>query len=105
VAITDDLRSLEATDVLYLALQDAPRADGFRPTLIYRGRLRQALSGNWVFDASTGANGVAAVILGTEGDTWTSSDSPAAGLQVTIEFPGTLGSAVVGAVIPADLVT
>jgi hypothetical protein len=57
-------------------------------TEVFRGRLRQALTGGvWVFNTSTGQNGVLGFTLGGIDGTWSSSESPAAGLQVTITRP------------------
>jgi len=52
---------------------------------VFRGRLRQALNGDWVFNASTGQNGVVGFLLGGVGN-WSSSESPATGLQITMTF-------------------
>src|SRR5439155_17076096 len=54
-------------------------------TEVFRGRLRQALNGDWVFNASTGQNGVVGFLLGGVGN-WSSSESPATGLQITMTF-------------------
>jgi hypothetical protein len=53
---------------------------------VYRGRLRQSLNGEWVFNASTGQNGAVGFILGTVNNAWGSAESPVAGLQVTITY-------------------
>ena len=51
--------------------------------------MRQALNGNWVFNASTGQNGVVGFDLGgvgVPGTRWNSAESPATGIQVTIDY-------------------
>lgn len=74
-----------------------------------QGRLRQALSGDWVFNASTGQNGVVGFMLGSVGSNWNSSESPATGLQITITFqlaataPNPINEVIVlTSVIPTD---
>jgi len=112
MAVADDLKQLSAEEVLYLTLtrwavpppdlnlgQGVMLAQG--PMVVYRGRLRQALSGNWVFDTSVGTNGVTALLLGAVAGTWASTDTPAGGLHVTIT--DTWGSVDISAVIPKDL--
>jgi hypothetical protein len=88
MALTDDLNKLAAQDVVYLTRTfSAPGSGGQQAQQsieVFRGRLRQALNGDWVFNASTGQNGVVGFILGAVGNSWNSSESPAAGLQVTI---------------------
>jgi hypothetical protein len=82
---------------------------GHGPTEVFRGRLRQALSGDWVFNASTGQNGVVGFMLGSVGSNWNSSESPATGLQITITFqlaataPNPINEVIVlTSVIPTD---
>ena len=60
---------------------------------MFRGRLRQALNGNWVFNASTGQNGVVGFDLGppggaatSTGANWSSSETPTTGVQVFISY-------------------
>jgi len=95
MALTDDLNKLAAQDVVYLTrtstlivpgLGAGPAVNG--STEVFRGRLRQALNGDWVFNASTGQNGVVGFILGAVGgqSSWSSSESPATGLQITVTF-------------------
>jgi hypothetical protein len=85
MALTDDLNRLAAQDVVYLT-RTLSVPDGSRggSTEVFRGRLRQALNGDWVFNASTGQNGVVGFMLGGVNNYWSSSESPASGLQVTI---------------------
>jgi hypothetical protein len=108
MAVIDDLNRLAAQDVVYLAKTlsgGAVQAPGFS-TEVFRGRVRQALDGNWVFNASTGQNGVVGFMLGSTGQNlWTSSDLPASGLQVTVQFgAGQQVSEVIAltSLIPAD---
>jgi hypothetical protein len=86
MAVSDDLNRLAAEDVVYLT-RTYPSTTGFQrgaSTEVFRGRLRQALNGDWVFNASTGQNGVVGFVLGSVGTSWNSSESPATGIQVTI---------------------
>ena len=118
MALDDDLRRLAAEDVLYLSLSaltssggpfpEPSASDAVSATVVYRGRLRQALNGNWVFNTSTGTNGVAGILLGPSAtdNSWASSESPASGLQLTIMVPpATQAVIVIGTVIPTDLAT
>jgi len=92
MALTDDLNRLAAQDIVYLtrtfsAMPMGMAGGGPGSTEVFRGRLRQALDGNWVFNASTGQNGVVGFMLGSVNpNSWNSSESPASGLQVTITF-------------------
>jgi hypothetical protein len=84
MALIDDLNRLAAQDVVYLS-----RTLLNGPTEVLRGRLRQALNGNWVFNASTGQNGAVGFDLGPAGaggNQWSSSESPAGGIQVFISY-------------------
>ena len=121
MALSDDLKTLADEDVLYLTWtlspvveESLPNPGPPPPVLVYRGRLRQAISGNWIFDSSTGASGATGLVLGTENISWTSAESPASGLQVTIAWPLDAPTGVeltmqqvvvIGTVIPADLAT
>jgi hypothetical protein len=84
MAVIDDLKQLAAEDVVYLTRRVTSPLGAGSSTEVYRGRVRQALSGDWVFNASTGQNGAVGFILGGVGLSWTSTESPAAGIQVTI---------------------
>ena len=116
MALPDDLNRFAQLDVAYLTIAISPLATEIpASTIIFRGRLHQALSGNWVFNTSTGQNGVAGIILGTPGGNWTSVETPAGGLQITITnalvnlagLPGGGGGVAetitLMSVIPADL--
>lgn len=83
MAVADDLRKLAAEDVVYFTKTYA--TTGARPpTEVLRGRVRQAVNGEWIFVASVGVNGVVGVVLGTVSETWGSFESPVQGLNVTI---------------------
>lgn len=90
MALADDLNKLGAQEVVYLTRTfEGPAAGGglTGSREVFRGRLRQALNGDWVFNASTGQNGVVGFVLGgVDQNSWTSSESPATGLQITIDF-------------------
>jgi hypothetical protein len=114
MALPDDLNRFAQLDVAYLTIAISPLATEIpASTIIFRGRLHQALSGNWVFNTSTGQNGVAGINLGAPGDNWASAETPAGGLQITIvntlvQLGGLIGGGVVEkitltSVIPADL--
>ena len=108
MAVSDDLNRLAAQDVVYLTRTILLGSGG--ATEVFRGRLRQALNGNWVFDASTGQNGVVGFDLGHHPgrmSSWSSSESPTTGIQVFISHeapPGVPFSTiiVVSTVIPSD---
>jgi len=85
MAVSDDLNRLAAQDVVYLT-RTLSTGQSPASTDVFRGRLRQALNGDWVFNASTGQNGVVGFVLGSVGPSWTSSESPATGIEVTITF-------------------
>lgn len=83
MALNDDLSRLAAQDVVYLTrciLSDSLKE-------VFRGRLRQALNGNWVYNASTGQNGAVGFDLGPTGGSWSSSESPSTGIQISISYP------------------
>jgi hypothetical protein len=83
MAVSDDMNRLAAQDVVYLKRY---MAGGVAE--VFRGRLRQALNGEWVFNASTGQNGVVGFILGySQQQSWTSSESPSGGIQVSLSLP------------------
>jgi hypothetical protein len=84
MAVPDDLRQLAQEDVVYLTRFLVGVNSG--STAIYRGRLHQALSGNWVLNTSTGQNGVIGIDLGQPGGNWSSADTPVGGLQITISY-------------------
>jgi hypothetical protein len=90
MAVSDDLNKLAALDVVYLTRTLSGSGGGMpvsqASTQVFRGRLRQALNGDWVFNASTGQNGVVGFVLGGVNPSWTSSESPSAGIQVTMMF-------------------
>ncbi|HJW38176.1 MAG TPA: hypothetical protein VJ420_06145 [Candidatus Udaeobacter sp.] len=84
MALSDDLNKLAAQDVVYLT-RSISGIHGGGPTEVFRGRLRQALNGNWVF--TTSQNGVVGFLLGNVvQNSWNSVESPATGVQITIIF-------------------
>ena len=78
MAVIDDMNRLAALDVVYLR-----RSFGISSE-VFRGRLRQSLTGTWVFNTSTGQNGAVGFTLGGVGQNWNSGESPASGIQVSI---------------------
>jgi hypothetical protein len=72
MAVADDVKTLAAQDVLYLSHAQEYQVAGLAGspesptpfTTVYRGRLRQALNGDWVFNTSTGQNGTIEFLLG-----------------------------------------
>jgi hypothetical protein len=99
LALTDDLNRLAAQDVVYLTRTfSAMPTQTHGSTEVFAGRLRQALNGDWVFNASTGQNGVVGFMLGgVNQNSWTSAESSASGLQVTATINAVVGIA--GAVL------
>jgi hypothetical protein len=85
MAVIDDLNRLAGQDVVYLTRSLSGSSTGSAE--VFRGRLREALSGDWVFITSTGQNGVAGIFLGPQLPSWTSSESPESGLQINITTP------------------
>jgi hypothetical protein len=81
MAAIDDMNRLAAMDVVYL------RRTFGGSTEVFRGRLRQSLTGSWVFNSSTGQNGAVGFILGGVGQNWTSTDYPSGGITIQIPFP------------------
>lgn len=100
--VYDDLGRLAAEPVVYLTYTPvAPASGGSTLTVVYRGRLRQTISGDWVFTTSTGANGVAGILLGLGLPSWTSSATPGSGVQVDASNPS--AQVIIGTVVPTDL--
>ena len=83
MAVADDLKQLAAQDIVYLSRVILGGGNS-TASEVFRGRLRQALIGNWVFNAFTGQNGVVGFDLGGATGNWGSDESPAAGIQVNI---------------------
>ena len=94
MAVNDDLNRLAQMAVVYLTRQLTGQDSA--STVVYRGRLHQATSGNWVFNTSVGTNGVAGLILGPESSgTWESFEGQPGGLVVTATFMLNAGGTVV----------
>ena len=112
MAVADDLRQLGQLDVAYLTSRLEGGANA-TSAITFRGRLRQALDGNWVFNTFVGQNGVIGINLGQMSEVnWSSEDTPAGGLQISITHfvipPGSGSVAVIerivlASVIPQDL--
>lgn len=85
MAVVDDLKRLADLDVVYLT-QSFVAFEGW-PRVVYRGRLRQSLGGEWLFFASTDQNGVLGFGLGLPTGTWSSSETPRTGIRVNAMFP------------------
>ena len=79
MATIDDVNRLAAQDVVYFTRN----FNGYTVE-VFRGRLRQSLSGTWVFNSSTGQNGAVGFMLGFVGQNWTSSESPQTGIVINI---------------------
>jgi hypothetical protein len=80
MAVLNDLQTLAAQDASYLS---APWGVG-GITLVLQGRLRQSVTGHWVFSTSLGQSGVVGLDLGTLNANWTSAETPATGLQIQV---------------------
>jgi hypothetical protein len=99
MAVDDDLNRLAQDAVVYLTRKQSstlPQGQGGAqnnpPAIVYRGRLRQALDGSWVFNTSVGTNGVAGITFSTATGTWGTQETPAGGIQVIASWvliPGT----------------
>ena len=115
--VGDDLRKLAAEDVAYLTYRTSytlaaptaavPTGVIVTPAVVYRGRLRQAINGDWVFITSIGQNGVVAIVLGPAQDPWMSTEAPFSGLQVMAQAgtPPFEWDATISTLEPADLST
>jgi len=108
MAVNDDLDRLTQDAVVYLTRQLVGHGQG--STVVYRGRVHQAESGNWVFNTSVGTNGVAGIILGrpdTAGS-WESANGEPLGTVVTITYILDAGAPVVdnaGLPVPGQQIT
>jgi len=103
MAVIDDLKKLAELDVVYLTRWFV--GAGSSPMEAFRGRLRQALNGAWVFTTFTGANGVVGFDLGMFQNGWNSAESPSGGLSVQVPCPsaGTPFQVIsVSSVLPSD---
>ena len=101
MAVIDDLNRLAQDAVVYLTQQFGSSREGHGngSLVVYRGRLRQALSGDWVFNTSVGTNGVEAIILSTASGTWDSNETPSGGVVVNATF--TLVAGAIGPILVA----
>jgi hypothetical protein len=85
MAVLDDLRRLAAEDIVYHSYSLSENSGVAGPTVFwYRGRLRQASDGSWVFQTFTGGEGAYGITMGGVGSNWSSSESPSSGLVITI---------------------
>jgi hypothetical protein len=91
MAVRDDMVRLAALDVVYLQRYVAG-SEGSVVIEWFRGRLRQALDGTWVFNTFAGHNGVVGIELGLVGTNWTSDESPDVGIQVDIIYTIMMGN-------------
>jgi hypothetical protein len=87
MATSDEMRRLAEHDVIYLSRRVTGGAMGGMmgvpgKTEVIQGRLRQALTGDWVFNVS-GQNGVVGLVLGQESG-WGWSETPAEGIRLQI---------------------
>ena len=107
MAVADDLNRLAAQDIVYLSRYfmavgvNAPSGASSAKE-VFRGRLRQALNGNWIFNAFTGQNGVVGFNLGQLQPTWGSFESPGSGIQVNINNPALNENITLTTLIPSD---
>jgi hypothetical protein len=89
MATTDQMRRLADENVIYLSRRLSGGGamaglgvGGPGKTEVIQGRLRQALTGDWVFNVS-GQNGVVGLVLGQESG-WAWSETPAQGIRLQI---------------------
>ena len=93
MAVADDLNRLTQDAVVYLTQQltgnslygQEPGMLNPGSKVVYRGRLRQAINGNWVFNTSLGTNGVSGVVLDPNQGAWNTNDTPG-GIEVTAVY-------------------
>jgi len=83
MAVADDLNRLTQDAVVYLTQQLTGQSSG--SMVVYRGRLHQALTGNWVFNTSLGTNGVSGIVLDPNQGAWDTNDTPG-GIEVTAVY-------------------
>src|SRR5215467_14717086 len=98
MAVQDDLRRLSHLDSIYLgtSLNPADATSRFKGGSItgwYKGRLQQANDGSWIFRSISSDGIVVGFQLGPTNQSWTSSESPSAGIIVTIPIAMYIGSA------------
>jgi hypothetical protein len=89
MAVADEqVKRLAGQDVVYLTRSMSIPNSSY-PQEVFRGRLIQALNGNWVFNSSiAGQNGTVGFDLGpVTQNTWTFAETPATGIQITINYP------------------
>jgi hypothetical protein len=87
MAVLDDAQQLATENVVYLTrkLSSVPPA-GPGTVEVFRGRLRQASDGEWVFSAYTGQNGFVGLVLGAIDGRWSSGQQvPSGGTVVTVQ--------------------
>jgi hypothetical protein len=89
MAVLDDVKRLAAEDFVFLshsAVFRSPGGDAVAPAarFWYRGRLRQAGDGSWVFQPVTDTDGFFGIALGVVDGSWTSQESPGVGILINI---------------------
>jgi hypothetical protein len=91
MTVQDDLRRLSELDSIYLgsSLISYP-AGGV--TSWYKGRLQQANDGSWIFRSISSDGTVVGFQLGPANQGWTSSESPSAGIIVSILITMNVGA-------------
>jgi hypothetical protein len=90
LALADVMARLAALDVAYLKRYGGEY--DVSPVEWFRGRLRQALDGTWVFNTFAGQNGVVGVELGLVDTNWWSNTLPSdAAIEVHIDYTRIFG--------------
>src|SRR5262245_22985940 len=82
MAVEDDVRRLVQMQGIYLGWSVAVNTAGF--IVWHEGRLQQANDGTWLFRSTSRDGTIVAFQLPTVGPLWSSQDTPAEGIVVTL---------------------
>jgi hypothetical protein len=82
MAVLDDVRRLSQMDAIFLGM--GFNFGGAAITNWHKGRLQQANDGSWIFRSISADGTMVGTQLGPVGPNWSSSESPAAGLVVSL---------------------
>ena len=84
MAVQDDLRRLSQMDSIYLGESINLPSPSSPITGWHKGRVQQANDGAWIFRAMSFDGAIVGFQLGPVQPTWTSTETPIFGIQVTI---------------------
>ena len=85
MAVQDDVRRLSQMDSIFLGIAISMNPTSPMTTW-YKGRLQQANDGAWIFRSISSDGTIVGTQLGIITNAWTSSETPNAGLVVSILF-------------------